>query len=241
MPKPLKDATKELQGAIIDTATYRERIKSRKAFQLHRKEKPDAKGRIVLRCPALGPSPTVTCPLRELLKTKVVVDKERPAVDGADLPDFADKICQQHSASFDTKKIRRQEQAFDYGTQEWDEFHTHARNSIESLNAQVKAGGREDLESSKRRLVRGFAAGQIIVTILLTNFNLRKIAAFISDKIKEDAKREASGEPAIAKMRRRDREWHNAYTGTYPPGVLPPEKPESRAPSDETGGPPLRT
>jgi hypothetical protein len=129
-PEPLQNATKELLGAIIDTDTYRERIKSRKAFQLLQKEKPDAKGRAVLRCPALGPSPTVTCPLRELLKT--VADKVRPAVDGENLPDMPDSICQKHSVSFDTARTRRDAQAFEYGT--WDEFHTHARNSIESLN-----------------------------------------------------------------------------------------------------------
>ncbi|WP_199183903.1 hypothetical protein [Cryobacterium sp. Y57] len=39
--------------------------------------------------------------------------------------------------------------------------------------------------SASRRRVRGFGAAQIIVTMLLTNFNLRKIAAFISDKIKD--------------------------------------------------------
>ena len=113
-PEPLQNATKELLGNIIDTATYRERIKSRTTFQLHVREKPDAKGRVVLRCPALGPSPTKTCPLRELLKT--VTDKARPAVDGEDVPDFADKICSQPSVSFDTAKNRRNAQAFEYGT-----------------------------------------------------------------------------------------------------------------------------
>ena len=237
-PEPLQNATKELLGNIIDTATYRERIKSRTAFQLHVKEKPDAKGRVVLRCPALGPSPTVTCPLRELLKT--VTDKARPAVDGADLPDFADKICAQHSVSFDTAKFTRTAQAFEYGTPEWDTFHTHARNSIESLNHQIKSGGTEDIESASRRRVRGFGAAQIIVTILLTNFNLRKIAAFISDKIKDDAKKHVHGEPVVRTIRRRDREWHNPYTDTYPAGVMRPDKARHLA-SDETGGPPLRT
>ncbi|MBG6059921.1 hypothetical protein RCH16_003383 [Cryobacterium sp. MP_M5] len=237
-PEPLQNATKELLGNIIDTATYRERIKSRTAFQLHVKEKPDAKGRVVLRCPALGPSPTVTCPLRELLKT--VTDKARPAVDGADLPDFADKICTQHSVAFDTAQFARTAQAFEYGTPEWDKFHTHARNSIESLNNQIKSGGTEDIESASRRRVRGFGAAQIIVTILLTNFNLRKIAAFISDKIKDDAKKHVHGEPAVRLIRRRDREWHNPYTDTYPVGVMRPNKTKHPA-SDETGGPPLRT
>jgi hypothetical protein len=225
-------------GNIFDTATYRERIKSRTAFQLHVKEKPDAKGRVVLRCPALGPSPTVTCPLRELLKT--VTNKVRPAVDGEDFPDFADKICTQHSVSFDTANNRRNAQAFEYGSKEWEEFHTHARNSIESLNNQVKSGGPEDIETASRRRVRGFGAAQIIVTMLLTNFNLRKIAAFISDKIKGDAKKQLGGEPRSALIRRRDREFHNPYTGTYPPGVTPPGKAISLT-SDETGGPPLRT
>ena len=237
-PEPLQNATKELLGNIIDTATYRERIKSRTAFQLHVKEKPDAKGRVVLRCPALGPSPTVTCPLRELLKT--VTDKVRPAVDGEDLPDFADKICSQHSVSFDTANNRRNAQAFEYGTKEWDEFHTHARNSIESLNSQIKSNGPEDIESASRRRVRGFGAAQIIVSILLTNFNLRKIAAFISDKIKEDARKQVHGEPVVRPIRRRDREWHNPYTDTYPAGVIRPDK-AKHITSDETGGPPLRT
>ena len=141
---------------IIDTATNRERIKSRTAFQLHVKEKPDANGRVVLRCPALAASPTVTCPLRELLKT--VTDKIRPAVDVEDLPDFADKICSQHSVSFDIANNRRNAEAFEYGTKEWDEFHDHARNSIESLNDQIKSNGPEDIESARRRRVRGFGA-----------------------------------------------------------------------------------
>ena len=237
-PEPFQNATKELLDNIIDTATYRERIKKRTAFQLHVKEKPDAKGRVVLRCPALGPSPTVTCPLRELLKT--VTDKVRPAVDGENLPDFADKICSQHSVSFDTANNRRNAQAFEYGTREWDEFHTHARNSIESLNSQIKSNGPEDIESASRRRVRGFGAAQIIVSILLTNFNLRKIAAFISDKIKEDAKKQVHGQPVVPPIRRRDREWHNPYTDTYPAGVMRPDKAKHPA-SDETGGPPLRT
>jgi hypothetical protein len=64
--------------------TYRARVKERKAFQLHQKEKPASKGRTMLQCPTLGPSPTVTCPLRELALTSAT--KERPQVDGTDLP-----------------------------------------------------------------------------------------------------------------------------------------------------------
>lgn len=223
---------------FIDKETYWARIKDRKAFQLHQKEKVDARGRTVLRCPALGPSPTVPCPLRELLKTKVV-DRERPAVDAENVPDFPDKICQQHSVSFEAAKMRRQAQAFGYGSREWEEFHTHARNSIESLNNQAKAGGTERIDDASRRQVRGFGAAQIIITLLITNYNLRKIAAFMSDRIRENAKRNILGKPAKKTIRRRDREHYNPYTDTYPAGVERPAGQKKRgAINDDTGGPP---
>jgi hypothetical protein len=237
-PADLQDATKEIHSGIIDIATYRTRIKDRKAYQLHQKEKPDAKGRVVLTCPAVGPSPTVTCPLRDFAVARA--KKEFVNIDEANLPEFVGKICRQGSVSFNTADIRRQKQKFQYGTPEWEEFHTHARNSIESLNSQIKAGGAEDIESASRRRVRGLAAAQVIATILLTTFNIRKIAAFISDKIKADATQHHGPASAKVKVRRRDREFHNPYTGTYPPGVTPPGKPEREPVDDETGGPPLR-
>jgi hypothetical protein len=237
-PKALQNATKDfMSSGKSDPDTYHARIGTRKAFQLHQKEKPDAKGRVPLTCPAIGPSPTVTCPLRELLKT--ATPRERPAVHGADVPDFVDKICKQHSASFKTADMQRQAQAFEYGSKEWAEFHRHARNSIESLNAQVKAGGTEDIESAGRRRVRGLAAAQVIITMLVTNFNIRKIAAFISDKIKADARSQTTG-PTERPRRSRDSDWHNPYTGTYPAGITRPSETKP-APSDETGGPPVRT
>lgn len=237
-PDALQNATKDERLGLLDKETYWARIKERKAFQLHQKEKIDARGRVVLRCPALGPSPTVTCPLRELLKTRVA-EKERPAVDSADLPDFADKICQQHSVSFEAAKMRHQAQAFDYGSREWDEFHNHARNSIESLNNQAKAGGTERIEDASRRLVRGFGAAQIIITLLITNYNLRKIAAFMSDRIREAAKHQTWGKPVEKTVRRRDREHYNSYTDTYPAGVERPAGQKKRgAINDDTGGPP---
>ncbi|TFD70496.1 hypothetical protein [Cryobacterium sp. Hb1] len=96
------------------------------------------------------------------------------------------------------------------------------------------------IESASRRRVRGFGAAQIIVTMLLANFNLRKIAAFVSDKIKDDAKKQVNGEPQVSPVRRRDREFHNPYTDTYPHDVKRPTKPK-RSDGDETGGPPRRT
>lgn len=238
-PAALQNATKDSVSGLIDADTYRARIKERKAFQLYQKERPNVVGRTMLRCPALGPSPTVTCPLRELAKT--ATPKARPGVHPDDVPDFPDSICSKHSAAFNVSDFRRQAQAFQFGSPEWEEFHSHARNTIESINQQLKSGGTEDIESSNRRRVRGMGAAQIILTMLITNFNIRKIAAFLSDKMKADAKAQTTGPDASAKkIRRRDREWHNPYTDTYPAGTQRPEK--VKPPGDDedsTGGPPL--
>jgi len=226
MPAALKDATKifvhgDDNGYFKgDDETFYKRRGERRAFELKPKEKPDAKGRVPMMCPALGDSPTVTCPLREL--SKKAIDKERPGVENDDLPDFMDRICKQHSVSFDQNDGLRQRQAFPYKSKEWDEFHKHARNSIESLNDQVKDGGTEQLELSTRRRVRGFAAAGVFVAILLTNYNLRTIAAFIQEELLDELNPADPTIPAREKrQRRRDREHYNPYTGTYPPGAKP--------------------
>ena len=45
--------------------------------------------------------------------------------------------------------------------------------------------------------------------------------------------------PVVRTVRRRDREWHNPYTATYPAGVVRPDEAKHLA-SDEASGPPLR-
>ncbi len=234
MPQALKDATKDYAQATIDEATFRVRVKERKAFALHAKEKPDAKGRVPMACPALGPSPTVTCPIRELARN--AAKKERPSVAEDDVPDFLDRICRQHSVTFTPEDNLDQNQAFPYMSEEWEEFHQHARNSIESLNAGIKDLGRESIEESSRRRVRGFAAAQVFVTVLLTNYNLRKIAAFISEELEKAAAAAKGVPPKQPIRRRRDREWYNPYTKTTPRGMKPPLKREL-----ELAGAPSRT
>ncbi|AMB58899.1 hypothetical protein [Microterricola viridarii] len=89
--------------------------------------------------------------------------------------------------------------------------------------------------------MRGFGAAQVIITMLLVNFNLRKIAAFMSDQYKEDAKRNLAGDPVEKKLRRRDRDFYNRYTDTLPPGVERPDHLKKRgAAPEDTGGPPTR-
>ncbi|MBC7594334.1 MAG: hypothetical protein H7288_10395 [Kineosporiaceae bacterium] len=102
----------------------------------------------------------------------------------------------------------RQTQAFTYQSKEWEAFHTHARQSIESLHEGFKDPGTEQMELSGRRRVLGFAAAQLFITILLVNYNLRKTASFLWE--------EEHGIPAPENtiMRRRGRAWYNPYTKT---------------------------
>jgi len=170
---------------------------------------------VYLRCPALGPSPTVTCPLRELALN--AAKKARPHVEPETLEkEFLDTICTKHSAAFDLTAMRAPKQAFDYGTEEWEEFHDHARNTVESENHHLKTSGDEDIETAGRRLVRGPAAAQVMITILLVTHNIRKIAAFLSDREKEKARTS----PRTTTLRRRDRVWANRYTKTTGNGDL---------------------
>lgn len=148
---------------------------------------------------------------------RTAAKKNRPAVEPETLEEeFLDTICKQHSAAFDLTEMQSPQQAFDYGSEEWEIFHDHARNSVESENEQLKASGDEDIATARRRRVRGIAAAQILVTLLIVNHNLRKIAAFLSDQEIERARTA----PRVHTLRRRDRVWANRYTKTTGNGDL---------------------
>lgn len=212
----LLSATVDVQKGVIDIATYKTRIKSRKDFALHVKEKAKSPGgKVILRCPALGPSPTVTCPPREMMLS--AAKKARPHIEPETLEqEFLDKICTQDSVAFDFSAMQQPAQAFDYGTDEWEKFHQHARNTVESENQQLKASGDEDIETAGRRRVRGMSAAQIIITLLLVNHNIRKIAAFLDDEQRRERK---TAPAAPAPLRRRER-WANRYTKTTGSGDI---------------------
>lgn len=214
-PKPLLTTSDDVLKDKIDIHTHRARLQERRAYALHVKEKAKGNGKTILRCPALGPSPTVVCPLRELLKTKKTPGLPLVEPETTD-EEFLDTICRKHSASFDLTELTAPQQAFDYGSEEWEDFHKHARNTVESENEQLKAAGDEDIATAGRRRTRGLAAAQIMITMLLANHNIRKIAAFLSDQEKEKARTA----PRSQLLRRRDRVWANRYTRTTGNGDL---------------------
>ena len=222
-PPELKMASVHHAQGKIDKQTYRIRIAERRAFQVRPKEKPDAKGRQPVSCPARGNSPTATCPIYELLmeregkKLPTVTDKPRPRVELEDAPDIdhLPAICRQHSVSLNAADDARTAQGMPYMSEEWAEFHTYARNSIESVNADIKGEGHEGLASKGRRKVRGFAAAAVIFAIQLTQYNLRTIASFLKARAVAAELGKPDGPPSPT-MRRRDAGAVNPYTKTLP-------------------------
>jgi hypothetical protein len=98
MPKPLVEASIDYRvKKTIDEVTWKKRIAARTPYMLHSKESPDSDGYQPLRCPAVGASVTVACPLRaESMKGERVVLRSRVAAP----PKHADRICRQTSVSF---------------------------------------------------------------------------------------------------------------------------------------------
>jgi hypothetical protein len=95
-------------------------------------------------------------------------------------------------------------------SQEWDEFHHHARQSTKSLHSGFTDDGEELVASSGRRRARGFVAGQILMAIMLINFNLRTVAKFLRDEVEAEAEPDRVRADPI--VRHRDRVWDNPHT-----------------------------
>ena len=156
MPEALKRASADFLAKHIDKETYRARLTERLQFQLRRRSTPDANGRFRMMCP-----PTAH---------QHADDVYPPA-----------QICTQGSVTFNKEDGLRQRQAFPYKSAKWEEFHQHASLTLEATVAAVfhpRCGGTVD--GAQR--IRGFAAAQVMMTMLLTVHNLRAISEFLRDE-----------------------------------------------------------
>ncbi|TFC92864.1 hypothetical protein [Cryobacterium sp. TMT4-31] len=235
--KDLLNASNDAAAHRIDEETYRTRLEERTAFELRRKELPDDRGHVPMMCPAAGPNPAVTCPIRKIHPK--APDKVRPSVQDKNVPEAPDLICTQGTVDFGPTDGIRDAQLFRYQSKEWSDAYRVGRNTDESFHAYVKSKGHEALDVPARRRIRGFAAQQVLTTILLVSANIRKIIKFLTDR----ATRAAQGKPTAstgmgpvrATTRRRDREGHSNYKAKWPLKVLP------GAPDGSELDPPLRT
>ena len=199
--KTLVNATKDLRAGMIDAEVYAARIKERSYFELRAKERPDDRGHVPMMCPAYGPGATIECPLRAINPKSS--KKAKPVVLERDLPKKPDRICKNTSVDFGPEDGLRHKNAIPYGSKEFAITYKYDRNVIESMNAFAKDSGKENLGASQNRRLRGMAAQQVLVTMLLVSVNIRKVNQFLRDLI--------HGKKPSTTLRRRDREGLSPY------------------------------
>jgi len=173
MPQPLIDATIDHRNKAISDDDYAGRIEQRRRYLLKAKERPDADGHQPLRCPAVGKSATVACPLRDsgtpvrIGLTKIHTPPKHP-----------DRICTQTSVSFPPTAGAKYRQDAHYGSADWHKRYSVARNTIEGLNGYVKVGP-EQLAAPERRRIRGRTAQHVLAALLIAAANIRKIRTWL--------------------------------------------------------------
>ncbi|WP_216892058.1 hypothetical protein [Nocardia alni] len=203
MPRGLIEATTDLRDERIDIGMYRQRIGRRHDYLLTPKARADKDGYRPMRCPAAGPAPTVSCPV-----------KPRDAVSGKDLPTVLNppnpspKICaNRESVTFGPADGAKYGQALQYGTDAWHARYATARNTVEGFNGFVKDPAYGSLAEAGRRRIRGYTAQLLSVALLTVSANIRKIRAYLARQHK----------PAPQSLSPIDRRRHTDSLTTYQP------------------------
>jgi hypothetical protein len=173
MPADLVNASADVRKGLIDEETHKARIAARASWRLLRKEGPDQDGYERYGCPAQGPHPHLSCPLRPSQNGKAI---GKIPVLGPPLE--PPKTCTQSAVTIAPDIGARFRQDLAYASEAWARTYATYRNTIEGLNGYAKDSAHESLGSPGRRRVRGIAAQSVFVTLLLVAANFRKIAAF---------------------------------------------------------------
>lgn len=215
MPTPLVEASIDYRvHKTIDEPTWRRRIDDRTRYRLMPKERPDANGHQPLRCPAIGKSATVACPLRTASMTGTGVHL-RSRVQTP--PEHPDRVCTQTSVSFPPSAGAKYRQDLQYGTPAWQAAYATARNTIEGFNGYLKDGAREALSDPTRRRIRGRTAQHLLTSLLVMSANVRKIRTYLTESAADP------GRVARLSAKRSRRKRRESLTDYLPDANAPPE------------------
>ena len=173
LPGPLITATTRLRDHAITRDLYAQQITARAAYQLKRKDGPDADGYQRLSCPAAGHRPRLICPLRQASTSP---RDGRPKV--LQPPPEPPGICTQTAITIAPDIGARYRQDLPYASPAWHKTYATLRNTIEGLNGYAKDPAHQALAQPARRRVRGIAAQSLFTALLLMAANIRKIRAW---------------------------------------------------------------
>jgi len=221
-PQYLKDASLDYYvHGTIDWETYQIRIHKRLKYALRLKETRGSKR--IYQCPALGNSPTVTCPIRVLsakasMAQDIVDEREEVDLDDVPVEEFRNAVCLNTQITVDDEELIRYEQEYPFGSKTWETVKRHGRNVVEGVNGELKSSGHEDIANANRRRVRGMPFNGLVFALQAMHYNMRTLEVFWEKKRRE-AKKAARGEHAVAKTKRaRDGKRRNTYVKTTPKG-----------------------
>ncbi|MGL6236127.1 MAG: hypothetical protein ACRC20_12375 [Segniliparus sp.] len=195
MPTALIEASIDHLNKKISDDTYQRLIDARRDYMLQTKEKADSNGVVQMRCPAMGPNPTVDCPLKPQKQTSVGLGIPKLRTKIIKPPKHPDRICSNRSSVAFGPDAGANEaglkygQAVPYRSKEWHTLYQTPRSTIEGLNAMVKDEGKGALGSAGRRRARGYTFQSLCVAVLLAGANIRMIDSFLAKPIKTTAER----------------------------------------------------
>ncbi|MEZ7714614.1 hypothetical protein O3790_02575 [Micrococcus luteus] len=198
------------RGAKIDEATYHARIAARARFlvQFRTAQRPDGSRQGL--CPAAGPNPTVSCPLRprdvdpRAGEGMTLMPVKRSAVPGAET---AGPLCNNAggTAVLKGEVWERNAMALQYGTRAWHRLYRTGRQTIESRNGLLKDDAGPQIAAPGRRRVRGQAALTVFLATMIAAHNLVLIERFLAADVAVDARGRGSARQHTT--RRRDAVW----------------------------------
>lgn len=164
----------------IDEVTFFKWIAARGPWRVVAKERPDAKGTVPYRCPAIGPSAKVLCPV--FRPDDYAMNKNKPGrvkVQASRLPTHPDRICTASSIHVKRTHLPKFRQDMIFASAAWFLLYRSGRNFIEGYNAYVKDGTKSALGNAAKRPARGYAKQYVLATTLMFASNLRLIEAHI--------------------------------------------------------------
>jgi hypothetical protein len=206
MPVALVEASIDHLNKKISDDTYQRLIDARRDYQLQVKQKADHNGVTQMRCPAMGPNPTVDCPLKKTNSNGVGLGIPKLRTKIFKPPEHPDRICTNSSSVAFGPDAGANDaglkygQAVPYQSKEWHALYSTPRNTIEGLNAMVKDQGKGALGSAGRRRARGYTLQSLFTAVLLAGANIRMIDSFLAKPVKTTAER------IIARVDRRRRQ-----------------------------------
>lgn len=182
IPQPLIDATRDYRAKTIDEDTYRVRIERRHQFAFRRKDS-TIRGDGVYVCPARGTGATASCPIATGGAVGLGMPRIRTLVPNP--PQHPDRCCTNTTSVTlaDTELgIAKYRQDLPYAGPEWAAMYSRPRNTIEGYNALAKSPTEANLAEPGRRRVRGRSIQTLLIAILITATNFRKIHAYLRSK-----------------------------------------------------------